>query len=612
MPGFVGAAFGADGCRLATAGGGGNNGLAAPPEVSFTIRVETTPAVATGQPAGVQNFSRLVIGELADALGLDVRDLEVTLVESSEESDSGSTEGRLLFSRAYDDLPSPFNFEREVESALAALLGIQERVVVTGLASGSVAATFYIRSSQSDEPSVTESLSLLAQHVADGTAGLAAPGTVLTDLLGYPEPAQLAPLVEVTIKMRSGALDGDSRTIETVLLELNDLLASGSLGSLRLPGQNVFDTLVLSCPAGTYQNPTAGCIPCDPGYAPTSSADGCVGCAIFAVIPNTSAFASPDGRGCGLCPAGMEPDVQRADCVPCLPGRAADGLGQICQACADRTMIPAPDNDYCTCAPFTLDLTVAMSREHTAAAFPGARCPFCVPGYMPNAARAQCSACEEGTVKEQAHGDCQPCGDSTVANTDGTRCLPCDGMTTANSAGDACVTSGLAVAGIILAGAVIGGLGGVATVTLRARRKQKQLVYAIEAGFVEPDALPTSKQAERLGALERLRRAATKAAEEQFKKESRLVAVVQAAATAAAVAEAPQAELSPKVRYRASRACLDWKYPGMFVKFIILYSNFKIRAAHTGEEGRGQGREQAGEGGEKGARKAAGRAARGR
>eukprot|EP01050_Picozoa_sp_SAG11_P030986 SAG11_NODE_9413_length_914_cov_1.431902_1_plen_154_part_01 len=48
MPGFVGSAYGVDGCSLAAASGGSGSAAAVPPEVSFTLNVVAPPAVAEG------------------------------------------------------------------------------------------------------------------------------------------------------------------------------------------------------------------------------------------------------------------------------------------------------------------------------------------------------------------------------------------------------------------------------------------------------------------------------------------------------------------------------------------------------------------------------------
>ena len=333
----------------------------------------------------------------------------------------------------------------------------------------------------------------------------------------YPTEATPSPVMAVTVKMRSGALDGTGRSIEEVLLELNDAVATGELGSLRMPaGQNVFDTLVPSCPAGTYQNPTQGCIPCNPGSAPNLAKDGCDGCEIYAVSPNASSWASFDGRSCMLCPAGKEPDGGRAACVGCPAGTAADGLGQLCQACADRSMTPImPNGTGCECPQDTLDMTRAISRADLSKIpplSPDPRCPFCAPGFEPNPAGTGCSPCPEGSAAPGPGGFCGACEAGAVPSDDGKFCLPCGALTTPNGDGDTCVPAALAMAGIILLFTVAGGAGGAGLVVRAAKKKRREMMYALEAGYVDkaPDTLDI--KAEKRSMVDLLKKAAAKAA----------------------------------------------------------------------------------------------------
>ena len=83
------------------------------------------------------------------------------------------------------------------------------------------------------------------------------------------EGGQVATIVDVTFKIASEATADGSRTVIDLLHELNQAVSTGTLGSLRLPaGQDVFDSLVMPCPAGTYQEPTEGCVPCRPASSP--------------------------------------------------------------------------------------------------------------------------------------------------------------------------------------------------------------------------------------------------------------------------------------------------------------------------------------------------------
>lgn len=472
MAGFIGDGYGLHGCIFASSAGK-EGSRAEAPEPYLTLRIQASEAVLEEGSDDQLDFMRLVAAEVATVLVISRDFIEVTeLVASGDVSGAASTECQLTLTTDYASLPSLPVFEADVVSKLATLLAVDSsRIELTGVYAGSTVVKFVLHDPQPSD---------------DGTAAVNRTDTVadlLTRLETVADPANwrsgdairdffstyesydggsVAGIVDVTFKIGSGATADDDRTVVDLLYSLNDAVNTGSLGALRLPsGQDVFDSLVLSCPPGTYQEPTEGCVACPPGSQPTEEQTACIACAAWATLPNSSSVFSVDGRGCELCPAGRSPDATRIECKHCTPGKAANGLGAVCSACQDRTMVPALGGVRCMCANGTVD-TIRLSgfdRQGVSTKHVLGRCIPCTSGYASDITQSSCVKCESGKAKNGEEGVCINCEDAGMqATTDGTLCLPCDGWLT--QAGEsACRASTL---GMFFFVVLVLGLGGAA------------------------------------------------------------------------------------------------------------------------------------------------------
>ena len=473
MAGFIGNGYGLDGCIFASSAGQ-DGSIAEAPEPSITLRMQASEAVIVQNSEEQENFMRQVVAEVATALQISRDFVEVTAIAASEDvSGAGSTECQLTLSTSYDRLPSLPVFEADVIGKLATLLAIDpSRIELTGIYPGSTVIKFILLEIPPDEDGVvhinrTDSVAELLERletVAD-PANWRSGDSIRDFFATYQsyEGGQVSSIVDTTFKISSGATADDDRTVVDLLYQLNDVVSTGSLGALRLPsGQDVFDSLVLSCPPGTYQEPTQGCIPCPPGSQPTEGQMSCIACAAWATLPNQSSVFSMDGRKCKLCPAGRSPDADRIQCEQCPLGRAANGLGELCSACQDRTMAPSLDRTRCMCANGTVDTTrlSGYGRHGVSTKQVIGRCIPCVAGYEADGSQSSCVKCERGKAKNSEVGFCAFCEDEgKQASTDGTICLPCDGVLT--TAGEsACRASALGMFVLVL---LVLGLGGAAT-----------------------------------------------------------------------------------------------------------------------------------------------------
>ena len=470
MAGFIGDGYGLDGCIFASSAGK-DGSLAEAPEPYITLRMQASEAVLAQDTDEQANFMRLVSAEVATVLDISRDFVVVTELASSEDvSGAASTECQVTLSTDYDSLPSLPVFEADIIDKLATLLDIDpSRVELTGVYAGSTLIKFVLHEPPPDGDSTaaanrTDTVAdLLArlEHVADPANWRS--GDAIRDFFATYESyegGRVSSIVDVTFKIVSGATADDDRTIVDLLYLLNDAVSTGSLGALRLPsGQDVFDSLVLSCPVGTYQEPTQGCIPCPPGSQPTEEQTACIACAAWATQPNRSSVFSADGRECKLCPAGRSPNAERIECQQCAKGRAANGLGEVCSACQDRTMAPSLDGTRCMCANGTVDSTrlSGYDRHGVSTKEIIGRCNPCMVGYEADGTQSSCVKCESGKAKNSEVGFCILCEDEgKEASTDGTICLPCDGVLT--TAGEsACRASTL---GMLLFVLLVLGLGG--------------------------------------------------------------------------------------------------------------------------------------------------------
>ena len=420
-------------------------------------------------------FMRTVSAEVATALAISRDHIEVTqLAGSDDTSGAASTECELTLSTPFSSLPSLPVFEADMVTRLAEMLGIdEERVELTGIFEGSTTVKFILHAESAPVANSTATVEQLLSRLDT----LADPSTWRdgTSILDYFdefvawEGGQVATIVDVTFKIASEATADGSRTVIDLLHELNQAVSTGTLGSLRLPaGQDVFDSLVMACPAGTYQEPTEGCVPCPPGEQPTESQDACIACPVWALQSNLSSVFSEDGRACLLCPAGRGPDSLSVACEDCPTGTAADGTGPLCSACQDPTMAPNSAGTRCECRPGYVDGSKLLPGrdEGVSAVGKGGRCIPCEAGFESDAARASCVRCGEGTAKPGLEGTCQVCPEeaqegrpATVASTDGRLCLPCAGVFTTAGETSCKVSAG----GMFLLIVLVLGLGGGAT-----------------------------------------------------------------------------------------------------------------------------------------------------
>ena len=319
-----------------------------------------------------------------------------------------------------------------------------DRVLVEGVFAGSTVVSFTLGG-------VTKGATTAS--LLEKLEALAGAGNISTHFPSYAnggaiEVGEAVAVMDVTFKIASAATMGTDRTVVDLLNDLNTAISGGTLGSLKLPrGQDVFENLRMACPAGTYQNPNEGCVPCDPGSQPTPRQDACIDCAAWSPAPNASSYVSADGRACTLCPGGRSPEEKRIACVDCKPGQAASGLGDPCavrghdhgpplcplppfspfflsslpppclgldgwlerslspdwlllltlnasllsQPCADRTTVPNADDPTpssrstaCICPPGSVD-TTQLAQGATTVDGEG-RCRFCPPGSEAGAA----------------------------------------------------------------------------------------------------------------------------------------------------------------------------------------------------------------------------------
>ena len=473
MAGFIGDGYGLDGCAFAASAGRAGS-IAEAPEPSVTLRMGASEAVIVQDSEEQAHFMRLVVAEVSTVLQISRDFVEVTAIVASEDvSGAASTECQLTLSTDYDTLPSVPVFEADVIDKLATLLGIDpSRVELTGIYPGSTVIKFILLEIPPGEDGIieanrTDSVADLLQRLETvvDPANWRSGDSIRDYFATYQsyEGGRVSSIVDVTFKIASGATADDDRTVVDLLYQLNDAVRTGSLGALRLPsGQDVFDSLVLSCPVGTYQEPTQGCIPCPPGSQPTEDQMSCIACAAWATLPNRSSVFSIDGRECKLCPAGKSPDARRVQCETCPLGRAANGLGEMCSACQDRTMAPSLDRTRCMCTDGTVDTTrlSGYGRHGVSTKQVIGRCIPCIAGYEADGTQSSCVKCASGKAKNSEVGICILCEDEgKQASTDGTICLPCDGVLT--TAGEnACRASAL---GMFLFVLLVLGLGGAGT-----------------------------------------------------------------------------------------------------------------------------------------------------
>ena len=473
MAGFIGDGYGLDGCIFASSAGK-EGSRAEAPEPYLTLRIQASEAVLEEGSDAQADFMRLVAAEVSAVLDISRDFIEVTeLVASGDVSGAASTECQLTLTTDFASLPSLPVFEADVISKLATLLAVDpSRIELTGVYAGSTIVKFVLHEPPPSDDGTAESnrtdtvadLLTRLETVADPANWRA--GDAIRDFFTTYESydgGSVSGIVDVTFKIGSGATADDDRTVVDLLYSLNDAVSTGSLGALRLPsGQDVFDSLVLSCPPGTYQEPTEGCVACPPGSQPTEEQTACIACAAWATSLNRSSVFSVDGRGCELCPAGRSPDAARIECKKCMAGRAADGLGAVCSACQDRTMAPSLDGTRCMCMNGTVD-SIRLSgfdRHGVSTKHVFGRCTPCISGYEADLTQSSCVKCESGKAKNGEVGLCINCEDEgKQATTDGTLCLPCDGVLT--QAGEsACRASTF---GMFLFVLLVLGLGGAAT-----------------------------------------------------------------------------------------------------------------------------------------------------
>jgi hypothetical protein len=565
MQGFVGPAYGADGCTLA-GGVGGSGSRAEAPEPYITLKMEAAADVAAGDPLAVRDFKRLVVAEVSNALSLSREHIEVTRLSSDaieDDNSGGTSECQVTLDRSFSDIESIPLFRVQFQTTAGAMLGVEkERIQVGGIFSGSVIVNFaFLGRSDGSATSSALLLSRMTQHISNGSISNYFP----TFTTGSWVTGQVLAVVDVTFKIKSGA--GGDRTVVDLLLELNSAISDGQLGSIRLPaGQDVFDNLVMACPAGTYQNPAEGCVPCPAGQAPTSSQAACASCAVHYPMPNASSYASPDGRQCVLCPGGRSPDVARVICQACSPARVASGLGEQCGACQDRSTVPNTRerdpklrNTACICPTGTVDSArLSSNREGldlSSSARPPAstttngtdasrpveaepsRCLLCLPGFESAQDQTNCVRCQNGFAKVGGNAVCKPCAPEETSRTDRTACFRCSRLfTTPNAAGNGCRVSSAAIVLLSLLFLIIGTSGAFAVLRMYLKRtglaqtgKFRWLfknVYEIENNVGQGPKRPTKEESPALAdhqwttVWRRATRTMSKAEKEQALRES--------------------------------------------------------------------------------------------
>ena len=282
MQGFVGVAYGAEGCALVVTGSAGSRAEA--PEPYITLKIEAPAGVVRGEQAAVAQFKRLVETEVSSALSLLRTYVEVTDLSVPEEAENGdgtasggSTECLLTLGQAYEQIQNLPVFKAEFSETMAAMLGVEiARVVMGGVYAGSTVVSFTLTGVAKGKSTAlllatieamahSGNITTYFPSYANGGAvqvgeqvrwhksrAIALSGTILfTEFHGV----QVA-VLDVTFKIASAATMGTDRTVVDLLNELNTAIAGGHLGSLTLPrGQDVFETLRMACPAGTFSSP---------------------------------------------------------------------------------------------------------------------------------------------------------------------------------------------------------------------------------------------------------------------------------------------------------------------------------------------------------------------
>ena len=241
MQGFVGVAYGADGCELVRTGVGSGSRAEAP-EPYITLQMEAPDGVVAGDVDAVQQFKRLVEAEVATALALSREYIEVTALSppdnGADSPDAGSTKCTLRLSDDYDSIMSLPLFRAEVGSGLAAALRVPtERIQISGVMAGSVVVAFVLAGAGGTERNTAELLRSLDSLAQSGNLSAHLPSFEALEV------GSVLSVVETTFKIASAATQTGDRTVVELLLELNAAIADGTLGSLRLPAGSDFSRL---------------------------------------------------------------------------------------------------------------------------------------------------------------------------------------------------------------------------------------------------------------------------------------------------------------------------------------------------------------------------------
>ena len=112
-----------------------------------------------------------------------------------------------------------------------------------------------------------------------------------------------------------------------------------------VPGQSVFLSLKMKCPAGFIPDADGQCVHCSLGAEPNPDQTGCLKCSLRATS-TLQTWHSSDGAMCTLCPAGRAANDARSACEPCTGNTHNVGDGRACMACATGV---EPDANHSSC-----------------------------------------------------------------------------------------------------------------------------------------------------------------------------------------------------------------------------------------------------------------------
>ena len=219
----------------------------------------------------------------------------------------------------------------------------------------------------------------------------------------------------VTVRLIAAKLLLSGVELTTALTLLNEAMAGEQILGLA-PGQSVFLSLAMKCPAGFIPSADGACTHCPRGEEPNAQQTGCLKCALR-VAGHLQTWFSPDGAECKLCPAGTTPDVKRTFCTVCQEDNAAnEGDGQQCKACSAGKE-PDANHSSCVLCPENY-FSVAGTCEKCelgrySAGVGGLACNECELGRTGSAAGSGCELCDEGYYSLRLGGACKACADIT-------------------------------------------------------------------------------------------------------------------------------------------------------------------------------------------------------